>query len=128
MKRYKSERIWISLFIVICFGGMLAMGSVPRQQLTQPAVTLPCAKELAAIKESMFQSSMGEALLAKRLGDEDAFNSYLRRAHTVRNTDELRPSPAVCETGNIKTLRIMAAGWEYDYLLDSAALVKWENQ
>lgn len=99
-----------------------------RYSITRPATTLSCTQELSAIRESMFQSSMGEALLAKQLGNDEHFKWFLSRAHYVQHTEDLIPSPATCVFGNLRTLRVMAAGWEYDYLLDEVAVFKMESQ
>lgn len=128
VSRDSVRGFFLGMFVGLVLGGLCVRADVSRYPLTSPSTTLTCPQELSAIRESMFQSSMGEALLSKAVGSEDNFNFYLSRAHTVRHSDELQPSPAVCSFGNLKTLRIMAADWEYEYLLDSAAVAKWENR
>lgn len=120
MKKWFSP-VWGAIAVLVLWMA-IARADVPRQQLTRPAISLPCQKELAAIRESMFRSSMGEALLGKQMMDENRFKYYVSRAHYVMHTEDLKPSPAACEVGNIKTLRIMASSWEYDYLIDGASL------
>lgn len=121
------------LFIVmlsLLFGlvVLLRADTPHRILLSPPATNLTCANELSAIRESMFQSSMGEAILARRMGDNENFTWFFSRARLVQTTDDLKPSPATCMVGNRKTLRVMAASWEYQYLLDQVIIEKRERQ
>lgn len=117
-----KEKVGLFLFFVFLFLA-LAKGDVPqRRQLAPPAATLTCWQELDSIRESMFQSRMAEAILARRIGFEDNYQAFLKQAHTIRHTSELKPSPATCEKSNLESLRILAADWELEYLLNEAAV------
>lgn len=118
------------ILLMLLAGHHLAHADISQlQRRTGPPVhELTCQEQLSNIRDSMFRATMGEAILAKQLGNQDQFNWFLSRARYVRHTPDLKPSPTTCDAGNIKTLNIMAASWWYDYVLDQAALFKLENQ
>lgn len=128
LKDWWGAVFFVFVILLALLVGITKSAHGERTQLTKPSATLSCFNALDAVRESMFRSSMGEALLAQQSGDNDGFKLYRARAHTVMHTDDLKPSPKVCTDGNLIGLRSMAAEWEYEYLLDQAVLFKWENQ